>query len=172
MSEETFKRLGEELTNAAVDSDMAAKQLQTIYQLVKRKPLAFVETHLKRQMSRDIPGKAGFKKALEILNMYRDDKASLEKTLMYADMLYDYVKRKPAIDLEVSAEPIVKRVLNRRGIGYGGLTADISGGSCRIEVKAGRFHGSPKQLSMEIMRELKNNEKFSGLNLSVWIKME
>jgi len=171
MSEETFKSIGEELARVAVDSDMGAKQLQMIYQLTKTKPLAFVQAHLERQMGRDIPGKAGFNKALEILEKYRDDKAGFEKTVMYAIMLYDYVKRKPSIDLEISAEPVVKRVLNRRGIEYNGLTINLSGRNCRVEVKARRFHGNPKQLSAEIERELKKAERFSGTSLNVWIRM-
>jgi len=171
MSEEDFKKLGEDLAQAAVDSDMGAKQLQTVYRLAKTRPLAFVQAHLERQMGRDIPGKAGFKKALEILDKYRGDKAGFEKALMYAVMLYDYVKRKPAIDLELAAEPIVKRVLNRRGIEYDGLTVELSGRSCRVEVKVKRFHGVAKQIASEIEQELKRDERFSGLNLNVWIKI-
>jgi len=172
MSEETFYRVGKDLAKTAVDSDMGAKQLQTIYQLAKTRPLAFVKAHLQRQMGRDIPGKAGFKKALEILEKYIDDKAGFEKSMMYAIMLYDHEKRKPSIELELAAEPIVKRVLNSRGIEYDGLTIDLSGRNCRVDVKTRRFHGSPKQTSMEIERELRRNEKFSGLNLNVWIKMK
>ena len=170
MSEEALKELGEELAKAAVDSEMSAKQLQTIYQLVKTKPLAFVEAHLKRQLSRVDLGKAGFRKALDILMDYRADKTSLEKIMMYAAMLYDYVRRKSEIDLEVAAEPIVKRILSQRGWGYRGLKIDLSGGICRIEVKTAHFRGHPGQLAREIKLGLSRDKRFSGLNLNVRIK--
>ena len=172
MSEEALKSIGEELARVAVDSNMGAKQLQTIYRLVKTKPLAYVEAHLKRQLGREILGKAGFKKTLEILRDYRDDRAALEKTLMYANMLYDYVRRKSAIDLEVSVEPIIKRVLSRSGVEYRGVRIELSGSNCRIEVKTARFYGNPGQLAGEIRKELSRNEKFSGLNLNLRIKWD
>ena len=169
MSEEALKELGEELARAAVDSEMSASQLQTIYRLVKTKPLAYVEAHLKRQLSRVDLGKAGFKKALDILGDYRADKTSLEKIMMYAVMLYDYLRRKPEIDLEVAAEPIIRRILNQRGCAYKGLKIELSGGTCRIEVKTSHFHGHLGQLAREIKLGLSSDERFSGLNLNVWI---
>jgi len=170
VSEEALKSLGEELARVAVDSGMSVKQLQTIYRLIKTKPLVFVEAHLKRQLSRVDLGKAGFRKALDIISDYRADRTSLEKIMMYAAMLYDYIRRKPEIDLEVTAEPIVKRILRQHGWDYRGLKIELSGGTCRIEVKTARFRGSPGQLARKIKLELSRNERFSKLNLNVRIK--
>ena len=91
MSEEALKELVEELAKVAVDSEMSASQLQMIYRLVKTKPLAFVEAHLKRQLSRVDLGKAGFKKALDILGDYRADKTSLEKIIIEHNGIHHYL---------------------------------------------------------------------------------
>ena len=170
MSEESIKNIGEDLARVAVESDMGAKQLQMIYRLAKTKPLAFIEAHIKRQIGRkDIRGKAGFKKALEVLEKFREHRSSFEKALMYAVMLYEYLKRKPAIDLESVADPIVKRVFRRKVLEYAGLSIDLSGINCRIDVKAKNFHGNPVHLSREIEQELRKDKRFSGLNLKIWI---
>jgi hypothetical protein len=53
MSEDKERKLkseGEELAKIAVESGMGAKQLQTLYRLVKTRSLPFVEAYIKRQI--------------------------------------------------------------------------------------------------------------------------
>jgi len=171
MSEEKNLKLeGEELARIAVDSGMGAKQLQTIYRLVKTRPLAYVQAFVQRQIGREIKGFAGFMKLHELLQKYEDDKGAFEKVLMYATMLYDYYEKEPVIELKTVGEPIVKRVVEGRSFVYGGVSLRLSGRNLELTVKVGRFHGNPKTLAMEIEQALKKRKEFSDLNLRVWIK--
>jgi len=171
MSEEKIlKSEGEELARVAVKSGMGAKQLQTIYRLVKTRPLAYVQAFVKRQIGRDVRGFAGFMKMLELLGKYENSKGSFEKVLMYAVMLYDYCEKEPTINLKLAGEPVIKRIVERHGARYDGVSMRLRGNSLEVNVRAGRFHGNPKALAMEIEKALKANEKFSNLNLRVWIE--
>lgn len=171
MSEEkSLKMEGEELARIAVDSGMGAKQLQTIYRLVKTKPLAYVQAFVKRQIGRDVKGFAAFMKVLELLEKYEDNKTSFEKVLMYGVMLYDYCEKVPIINLKLTGEPVIKRIVEKHGVRYEGTTMKRRGNSLEITVKTGRFYRNPKALAMEIERALKSKEDFSDLNMKVWIE--
>jgi len=171
MSEEKIlKTEGEELAKVAVDSQMGSKQLQTLYRLVKTRPLAFVEAYVKRQIGRVVRGYNGFVKMLELLEKYEGDKASLEKVLMYAVMLYDYCEKEPTMKLRSVADPIVKRVVERQGCNYNGVDMDFQGRNLNVNVYVHGFHGNPKALALEIEKALKAKEEFSSLNLRVWIE--
>jgi hypothetical protein len=170
MSEEkSLKMEGENLAKIAVNSRMGAKQLQTLYRLVKTRPLAFVEAFVQRQMVR-VRGYEGFVKALELLKKYEDKKPQLEKVLMYAVMLYDYYEREPYMKLESAANPIVKRAVEGYGCVFDSLDMDFDGRTLTLTVHVRRFHGNPKALASDIEKSLKNREEFSSLNLRVWIE--
>ena len=171
MSEEKSLKLeGEELARVAVSSRMGAKQLQTIYRLVKTRPLAFVEAFVQRQIGREVRGFAGFVKALEILKKYGGNRGALEKVLMYAVMLYDYCEKEPVLKLKAVGEPIIKQVVEGRGVEFEGATMRLHGRNVEINVRVRRFYGNPKALAMEIEKALKAKEEFSNLNLRIWIE--
>jgi len=170
LEEKSLKLEGEELAKVAVASGMGSKQLQTIYRLVKTRPLAFVEAFVQRQIGREVRGFTGFVKVLEFLRRYERNRSAFEKVLMYAVMLYDYYEKEPIMKLKVVGEPIVKRVVERRSLVFDGVAMKLHGNSLEVDVKVKRFHGNPKTLAMEIERALKAEEKFSNLDLRVWIK--
>jgi len=171
MSEEkSLKSEGENLAKVAVDSRMGAKQLQTLYRLVKTRPLAFVEAFVKRQIGRGVSGYNGFVKVLELLEKYEGERSSLEKVLMYAVMLYDYCEKEPTMKLKSVADPIVRRIVEEKGCNYNGVDMDFQGRKLRVNVIVRRFHGNPKALASEIESALKAKEEFSSLNLRVWIE--
>jgi len=171
LEERSLKLKGEELARIAVSSGMGAKQLQTIYKLTKTRSLAFVEAYVQRQIGRGIGGLAGFRKILESLQEYGDNKGAFERVLMYAVMLYDYVEKEPVMELKEVAEPIVKRVVERYGARYRGLSMNLSGKDLQIDVDTWRsFHGNPKSLAREIEQELRNRDVFANMNLRIWIK--
>lgn len=168
--EKNLKLEGEELARVAVSCGMGAKQLQTIYRLVKTKPLAFVEAFVQKQIGRDVRGFNGFVKVLEILKKYEGNRGALEKVLMYAVMLYDYCEKEPTLKLKAVGEPVIKRVVESLGFEFGGSVMKKHGRNLDINARVRRFHGNPKALAMEIEKALKAKEDFSNLNLRVWIE--
>jgi hypothetical protein len=179
--EKKFKIEGEELARAAVDSRMGSKQLQTIYNLVKIKPLpfkikplTFVETYIQRQISRALNGRvegyAGFIKALELLRKYGNDREALEKILMYAVMMYDYIEKEPIMKLRVAGEPMIRRVVERWRSTFIGMDMKLHGKNLDINVYVDKYR-NPKDLVTDIEKALKSKEEFSSLNLRVWIKL-
>lgn len=173
MSEDKERRLkleGEELAKITVDSGMGAKQLQTIYRLVKTRPLSFVEAYIKRQIGREVRGLNGFLKMLELCQKYINDKASLERVLMYANMLYDYFEKQPTLKLKAAGEESIKSVVEGHGLTYEGTSMDLRGRELEVRVKVKGLHGPPKPLAMEIERVLKSKNVFANLNLRIWIE--
>lgn len=168
--EKSLKSEGEDLAKVAVDSRMGATQLQTLYRLVKTRPLAFVEAFVKRQIGRGVRGYNGFVKVLELLEKYEGEKPLLEKVLMYAVMLYDYCEKEPTMKLKSVADPIVRRIVERKRCTYNGLDMDFQGRNLSVNVYVPRFHGNPKALASEIESALKTKEEFSSLNMRVWIE--
>ncbi|MEM3183385.1 MAG: hypothetical protein QXL87_02875, partial [Nitrososphaerota archaeon] len=83
--ERELKLEGEGLAKIAVDSGMGAKQLQTLYKLVRTNPLPFVEAYIKRQIGREVRGLNGFLKILDLCQKYANDRVSLERVLLYAN---------------------------------------------------------------------------------------
>ena len=172
MSEERSLKLeGEDLAKTAVDSGMGVKQLQTIYRLVKSKPLVFVEAFVQRQIGREVRGFAGFVKVLELLRKYGGNRGAFEKVLMYAVMLYDYYEKEPTMKLKTTGEPIIKRIIEERGSVFDGVMMKLYGRNLDVNVRVKRFYENPKALAMEIERALKNKGEFSNLNLRVWIEL-
>jgi hypothetical protein len=179
--EKDLKMEGENLAKIAVDSKMGAKQLHTLYRLVKIKPLAFktkplvfVEAYVQRQMSRALNGKIqgydGFAKTLELLKKYQDKRPELERILEYAVLLYDYCEKEPVIKLRSVVNPVVKRVMERHGCFFEGMDLSLKANTLTVTVRARRFHENPRILASEIENSLKAREEFSSLNVRVWIK--
>jgi hypothetical protein len=172
MSEDKERKLkseGEELAKIAVESGMGAKQLQTVYRLVKTRSLPFVEAYIKRQIGRGVRGLNGFLKALELCEKYSGDKASLERILLYANMLYDYFEKQPMLKLRASGEQSIKTIVEGHGLTYDGVSMNLRGRDLEVRVKVKDLHVPPKPLAMEIERVLKGKSEFANLNLRVWI---
>lgn len=168
--EKDLKKEGEELARVAVDSGMGARQLQTIYKLVKTRPLVYVEAYVQRQIGRDVKGYIGFVKVLELIRKFEGDKRALEKVLMYAVMLYEYYEKEPVIKLKSSGEPVIRQVVERLGYVFDKVAMKLHGKTLEVNVSVSGFHGNPKVLAIEIERALKTREEFSSLNLKVWIE--
>ncbi|MBS7634483.1 hypothetical protein KEJ34_03160 [Candidatus Bathyarchaeota archaeon] len=149
---------------------MGAKQLQTIYRLVKTRPLPFVEAYIKRQIGREVRGLNGFLKMLELCQKYVYDKAPLEKILLYANMLYDFFEKQPALKLKAAGEQSIKKVVEGHGLTYDGVSMNLRGRDLEVRVKVKGLHGPPKPLAMEIERVLKGKSEFANLNLRIWIE--
>ncbi|MCS7119660.1 MAG: hypothetical protein NZ952_00395 [Candidatus Bathyarchaeota archaeon] len=170
MSEEKiFKAEGEDLAKVSVNSGMGAKQLQTVYRLIKTKPLPYVQAYIKRQIGRDVKGFEGFSKMLDLVEKYEEDRSSLEKVFMYAVMLYDYIEKEPILGLKAIAEPVIRRIVERRGAELQEVKMSLRGKSLELNVKISRFNENPKLLALEIQNSLKSSPEFSSLDLRVWI---
>ena len=170
MKEEDLKEKGETLAKIAVDSGVGSKQLTTIYKLAKTRSLPFIEVFIKRQMGRDVQGFDSLgPPVLELLSECADDKASLQKALMYANMLYPYAEKQATLGIKEEIEPIVKQIVE--GFGYRGLEISESRGRSEFRVKLARFHGDPGRLSSELARELRDKiPAVSKLRFRVWIE--
>lgn len=172
MSEEKSLMVeGEELARIAVESGMGAKQLQSLYRMAKTMPLAHVEAHVKRQMGRDaVKGFLAFAKTLELLKKYEASPVSFVKVLMYAAMLYDYCEKEPIMQLRIIAEPIIRRIVEVKGMTLNNVAMRLRGQNLDVNVKVHRLSMNPKTLAAEIGNALKRKEEFSSLNLRVWIE--
>jgi hypothetical protein len=169
--ERDFKKEGEVLAKVAVDGGMGAKQLQTIYRLVKTKPMAYVEAYVQRQIGRGIRGYDAFLMLLDLIKKYVEDKGAFEKVLMYANMLYVYYEHEATMKLKISVEAIVKGIVERRRFRYDGLSMESRGRFMEIRVGVKSFHGNPKALAMEIDRALKERvSELSKMKLRIWIE--
>jgi len=172
MSEEKSLKLeGEELARVAVSSGMGTKQLQTIYRLVKSRPLAYVEAYLQRQIGRELRGYNGFLKTLELLRKYEDNKGAFQKVLMYAVMLYEYCEKEPTMKFKAAGLSVIEGVVRSRGAVFDSVKMELYRKNLNINVRVRRFYGSRRDLAMEIERALKSKEEFSNLNLKVWIEL-
>lgn len=169
VEEKSLMLEGENLAKVAVESEMGAKQLQTIYRLAKTRPLAYVEAHVKRQMSR-IKGFMAFAKTLELLKKYEASPTLFMKVLMYAVMLYDYCEKEPVMKHRTVAEPVIRQVVEARGMTLSNVDMKLYGRSLGINVRVHRFSGNPKVLANEIEDALKRKGVFPGLSLRVWIE--
>ncbi|MGB9960012.1 MAG: hypothetical protein ACPLKQ_05780 [Candidatus Bathyarchaeales archaeon] len=171
VEEKELKEDGEQLARIAVESGMGLKQLQTIYRLVKTKPMAYVQAYIQRQIGRGVRGFSAFMKLLELSKKYEEDRAVFEKVLMYAIMLYDYIEAEPTMKLSAVSEGIVRNIVNRQGVAFEGLQIKLFGNSAEVRVKTGRFHGNPKALAMEIERALTEKvPEFRNMRCKIWIE--
>lgn len=171
MSEEKkLKQEGETLAKVAVDSGMGANQLQTVYKLVKTKPLAFVQAFVKRQIGREVKGCAGWMKLLKLVERYEEKKGTLERVLMYSVMLYEYCEKEPIMALQSVGDPLIRSIVENHGLEYHGVTMELQENTLRIIPKVRRLHGDLKKLVANIEQALKDKEGFSNLYLKVWIE--
>ncbi len=170
MKEKDLKEKGEDLAKIAVEDGLGSKQLNTLYKLAKTKPVPFIEAFIMKQMGRDVEGFDSFgPPALELLGECADDKASLQKTLMYANMVYPYFERQAAMGMKDEVEPIVKQIVE--GFGYRGLEVSEDRGRLEFRVKLARFHGDPARLASKIAREIREKvPRVSKLRFRVWIE--
>ena len=170
MKEKDLKEKGEKLAKIAVEHGVGSKQLTTLNKLVKTKPLPFVEVFTKRQMGRDVEGFDSFGPAmLELLSECADDKASLQKILMYANMLYPFAEKQATMGMKEEIEPIVKQIVEE--FGYRGVEISESRGRSEFRVKLARFRGDPATLASRIAREIREKvPRVSKLRFRVWIE--
>jgi len=169
MNEKDLKEKGEELAKIAVEGGLGSKQLKTMYKLAKRKPVPFIEVFVKSKIGRNVVGFDSFGPAmLELLSECADDKPSLQKILMYANMLYQYIERQATMGLKEEIEPVVKQLVE--GFGYRCVEILENGGT-EFRVKLARFRGNPAMLASEITRELREKvPAVSKLRFRVWIE--
>ncbi|MEM0111347.1 MAG: hypothetical protein QXP86_03410 [Nitrososphaerota archaeon] len=168
--ERELKLEGEGLAKIAVDSGMGAKQLQTLYKLVRTNPLPFVEAYIKRQIGREVRGLNGFLKILDLCQKYANDRVSLERVLLYANMLYDYFEKEPTLKLKAACEKTIKNIVERHGLTYGGVSMNLYGKDLEMKIRVKGLHGPPKPLAMEIEHALKGIGELANLNLKIWIE--
>jgi len=170
MNEKDLKEKGEELAKMAVEGGLGSKQLKTLYKLAKTKPVPFIEAFVKRQIGRNVDGFDSFGQAmLELLSECTDDKSSLQKILMYANMLYQYTERQATMGLKEEVEQVVKPIVEE--FGYRGVEISENRGIAEFRVKLARFRGNPAMLSSEIARELREKvPAVSKLRFRVWIE--
>jgi hypothetical protein len=171
VEERSLKREGEDLAKVAVESGLGSKQLQMIYRMSRSKSMAFVEAFVQRQIGREIRGYSAFSMVLDLLAKYREDKSSFVKVLMYAVMLYDYFENEPTMKMRGLAEPIVKGVVEKRGLEFNRLKIGLRGNFVEFRVKLKRFFGNPKALALEIEKALRSKvAELSNMNVRVWIE--
>jgi hypothetical protein len=167
--EKDLKEKGETLAKVAVEGGLGSKQLTTLYKLAKTKPVPFIEVFVKRQMGRNVEGFNSFgPPMLELLSECANDKASLQKTLMYANMLYPYFEKQATMGIKEEIEPIVKQIVE--GFGYRGLEISERRGITEFSVNLARFRGDPAMLASKIRREIgEKAPRVSKLRFRVWI---
>lgn len=167
MSEEKeLEKEGEELAKVAVESNLGAKQLRTIYTLTKTRPLPMVEAFIKHQIAR-VSGTKALEMTLELLKKY-DDKASFSKVLMYANMLHDYYERQAAMMYRTVAEECAKRICEQRGCKYLGVDLFMERGRLEVRVRVSDYRGDPGFLASSIGQEISHRDpKFQG---KIWIE--
>lgn len=199
MNESEYKELGEGLAESSVRTGLGARQLRSIYKLVKTKPLPMVEAFVKRQISRTGRGRRGGPRGfdvfgpalLEKVEEFKDNKQGLLKVLWYANMLYPYYeggygKEKSsspggqtgtgssptAVDgnLRSKLEPIVSKYCSRHG--YSGLTLreERSGLLCTVRLR--RFRGNPRSLSVDLVKEVTSYIPELTGRIRFWIDMK
>lgn len=170
MKEKDLKEKGETLAKKAVEGGLGSKQLKTLYKLAKTKPVPFIEVFIKRQMGRDVEGFDSFgPPMLESVAECADDKASLQKTLMYANMLYPYFEKQATMGMKEEIEPIVKQIVEE--FGYRGVEISERRGLLEFRVKLTRFRGDPATLAPKIAREIREKvPRVSKLRFRVWIE--
>jgi hypothetical protein len=169
LNEKDLKEKGEELAKVAVEVGLGFRQLKTLYKLAKTKPVPFIEAFVKRQMARHVVGFDSFgPTVLELLVGCADDKPALQKILMYATMLHQYIESQAKMKLKEDIEPIVKRRVE--GFGYSGIEISEKGGT-EFKIKLVRFRGNPAILASEIASELRKEvPAVSKLRFRVWIE--
>jgi hypothetical protein len=168
VEEKEIKKMGEELSKVAVESKLGAKQLRTIYTLTKTKPLPLVEAHIQHQLGRGLSGVDALKMSLDYLRKLVEDKATFQKVLMYANMLYPYYEAQAAMKYRVAAEEGARKMCERQGCRYLGLDVSSERGQVVVRVKVSGLRGEPKFLASDIEREIiQNDPKFPG---RVWIE--
>ena len=165
--EKELKKQGEELAKIAVESRLGAKQLRTIYTLIKTKPLAFVEAFIQHQLSR-VSGTKALEAALELLRKYEGDKGSFQKIVMYANMLYDYYERQVAMKYNPLVEEIAKKICEQQRCKFLGLELSTERDRIEIMVKVSDYRGDPKSLAYSIGQQILHRDpKFPG---RIWIE--
>jgi len=168
--EKNLKKEGEELAKIAVENGLGSKQLALLYRLAKIKPLPYVEAFVEKQMGRRVRGYIPFgRHVLELLEKYGERKASLQRIIMYANMLYDYYESLPHIGVQDAIEPIIKGITERYG--YDGIELSPRRDYTELRVRLTDFRGNPKILASQIMEKIGENvPEASKLNLRVWIE--
>jgi len=161
--ERELEQKGERLAEVAVKSELGAKQLRAIYNLVRTKPLPFVEAFIKYQINR-VSGREAWEMMLGLLREFGDKKELLSKVLMYANMLYDY----HGIEVvKTVAEESARNICQQQNCKYVGLEVSVDRNRYEVLVKVGGFRDDPRSLASPIWREIiSKHPSFQG---KVWI---
>lgn len=167
---------GDELAKIAVHSKMAIDQLRTIYQMVKVKPLVpmlpltLVRAHIKRQIVR-VSGRAAFRKILELIDKYRNDRKALEEILAYSLYLYDFHRQEKVINMIESTMPIIRRLLEKHRLKlYDIWIRRARGNVAEIEVIVDRDRVDKRRIASEIRDAIMKKSGIYDLSLKIWIE--
>jgi hypothetical protein len=164
-----LKREGEELAKLAVSCNIGAKQLRTLYETARTRDKPMLEAYVQYQIPR-IRGYQEFgEKMLQLIGSY--EKMQLVNILTYVNMLHDYYELKRWRDLEPRIAETIKRATSQ--FGYAGVEIRMERDCLEVDVSLGSFHGSPRQLSEELVARIKQNiPETRSVNIRVWIKTQ
>lgn len=168
-AERALKEEGEELAKAAVENDIGSTPLRRLYEIAKSRSLVFLEAYVQQQIPR-IKGYPSFgPRVLDVLRRHGDNKREVIAVLKYANMLYDYHRLKPIIELQPKVEKVVKdktRPYLFRGVEIGQKREFFE-----VKVYLGNFRGDPRSYSREIAEHIRRViPEMSGISFRVWIE--
>lgn len=169
---------GEDLAKTIVHSRMALDQLRKIYQMVrvrplfKPQPLEFVRAHIRRQITR-VSGRAGFKRILELIDEYEDDRESLERILAYSILLYEFYRNEYVLNLIEEAEPLIREVLRKHNLNlYDIWPKHIRGNFVEVVVITDKHPRYMGKVIMEIRDAFRKTGKSFRFNLKIRIESD
>jgi hypothetical protein len=173
MSEMERKTDGENLAKIAAKQDIGAKQLRNLYIMAKSREIPYIEASVKNQMVRlERSGYWPFgEEVLKILKKYENDKVALVDVLRYMNMLADYFRAEPLMNLRPKVDEFLRTKL--RFYGYQGMSAfSVEQGSLKISVRLDNFRDDPRRLAQELAAELRSKlPETAGLNPRIWIEL-
>ena len=181
MNEKELKEVGEHLAEAAAEAGVGSKQLRGLYRLAKTRPTPFFEAFVKRQISRASKGRRGgpigFDRfgpvMLDIMERIGENKADLQKALMYANMLCDYTKMTltrggGGAGWREKLDPIVGQFCSR--FGYAGITLEDERGRLLCRVRLRRFRGNPAAIASDLTHEVLSHFPELTGSIRFWIE--
>jgi len=167
---------GDKLAKIAVRTGMALDQLRKIHQMIKVKPLVdmvsleLVCAHARRQMIR-VPGRAAFRKILEIINKYREDRKAIEEILTYSIYLYDFYRNEKVLNLIEVAISDMRGILRRYGLKlYDVYPKRVRGNFAEMVIITDKPPRDSARVAYDVKKVLLKKARTHNLNLKIWVK--
>jgi hypothetical protein len=139
---------------------------------LRTRPIPFVEAYVERQIGRGVKGFGSVgPPLLTLLTTY--DKGSLQKILLYANMLYPYVKkcleRAFIEETEKRLEPVISSITSNYG--FEGIKLEKKKDETICYVRLKRPPGDLGRLASDIRREIRSRfPDLIRLRLRIWIE--